>query len=113
MNRIKKGRMVIVKSGNDKNKQGKVLRVFIKEQKALVENINIRKNYMKADPQKGITGGIISKEAPISFCKLMLCNTSTQKADKIKIKYLEGQNKRVACFRSDGQPIDKVEIEKV
>lgn len=107
MNRIKKGDIVIVKSGNDKNRQGKVLRIFKKENKALVENIHIVKKATKANPQEGIAGGVVSREAPIFLSKLMIVNPTTKKSDKVMIKVTEN-NKKERYFRSNGEPIDLV-----
>jgi large subunit ribosomal protein L24 len=106
MNRIKKGDTVVVVSGNDKNRQGKVLRILKKENRAIVENVNVLKHFTKADPQRGTSGGIVSQEAPIPLSKLMLYNPTTKKADKISIQVID--NKKVRCFRSNGERIDLV-----
>ena len=105
MNRIKAGDTVVVISGNDKNKQGKVLRLFNKKRSAIVENIRVFKKCVRANPNQGVAGSIASKEFPIALSKLMLYNPKTNTKDKVNIKTLEG-NKKIRCFRANGEPID-------
>lgn len=105
MYKIKKGDTVSVRTGSDKNRQGKVLRIFVKEACALVEGIRLRKKHLKANPQKGITGGIITREAPIPLSNLTLYNPVLQKSDKVIIKVLE-DGKRARYFKSNNEPID-------
>jgi large subunit ribosomal protein L24 len=64
---VKKGDTVKVISGNrkDHGRTGKVLRVFPKDQRILVENINLRKKHVRPNPQKNVKGGIIDREQPI------------------------------------------------
>ncbi len=68
---IKKGDIVKVIAGNDKGKQGKVLRIDVDAYRALVEGVNIISKATKADA-KNPNGGIIKKEAPIHISNLML-----------------------------------------
>ena len=66
---IKKGDMVIVNSGESKGQSGKVLKVFVKEQRALVEGVNKVKKSQKPSA-KYPQGGIVEMEAPIQVSKL-------------------------------------------
>ena len=66
---IRKDDMVVVLSGKDKGKQGKVLEVMPKEGKVVVEKINVVSRHTKPRKQ-GDQGGIIKKEAPIYACKV-------------------------------------------
>lgn len=83
---IKKGDTVIVLSGKDKGKQGKVGRVLPKERKVVVEKVNIVSRHTKPR-QQGEEGGILKKEAPIYACKVMRvcpkCNKPTRSAHKL------------------------------
>ena len=83
---IKKGDTVVVLSGKDKGKQGKVLEVQPKAGKVIVENINMVSRHQKPR-QQGESGGIIKKEAPIYACKVMRvcpkCNKPTRPASKV------------------------------
>ena len=80
---IKTNDTVIVLSGRDKGKQGKVMRVDPADGKAIVENISIAKKHKKPRKQ-GQPGGIIKIETPIYACKLMRvcpkCNKPTKAA---------------------------------
>ncbi len=82
---IKKGDTVIVLSGKDKGKQGKVLEVNPKEKKVIVEKVNIVSRHTKPR-QQGQEGGIIKKEAPLYACKVMRvcpkCSKPTRPASK-------------------------------
>jgi len=83
---IKSGDTVIVLSGKDKGRKGKVLEVFQKEGKVIVENLNIAKKHLK--PRKrGQAGGIVKVEAPFYACKVMAvcpkCGKPTRLAHKI------------------------------
>jgi large subunit ribosomal protein L24 len=64
---VKKGDIVKVISGRraDRGRSGKVLRVYPKEDRVLIENINLRKKHVKPNPQKNVKGGIVEREAPI------------------------------------------------
>ncbi len=83
---IKKDDTVIVLSGKDKGKQGKVLTVLPKERKVIVEKINIVSRHTKPR-REGEQGGIIKKEAPIYACKVMRvcpkCKKPTRPASKV------------------------------
>ena len=78
---IRKDDTVIVLSGKDKGKQGKVLEVMPKEGKVVVEKINVVSRHTKPRKQ-GEQGGIIKKEAPIYACKVQRvcpkCNKPTR-----------------------------------
>ena len=83
---IRKDDTVIVLSGKDKGKTGKVLEVMPKDKKVVVEKINIVSRHTKPR-QQGEQGGIIKKEAPIYACKVMRvcpkCNKPTRPAHKM------------------------------
>src|ERR1017187_478885 len=104
MNKILKGDDVVVTTGKDKGKRGTVLRVldtgFI-----LVEGANKVKKHAKPNPMKGVSGGIIEKEMPISISNVALFNKSTQKADRVGFKVLEDGIK-VRVFKSNGEVVD-------
>lgn len=68
---VKKGQEVVVISGDDKGKIGKVLRVLPDKQKVVVEGVNIIKKAVRKS-RDNPKGGIISREAPIWACKVML-----------------------------------------
>lgn len=69
--RIKKGDTVLVLSGKDKDKKGRVLKVLPKDEKVIVEGINIVKKHQKPS-RKYPQGGIIERENPVHISKVML-----------------------------------------
>ena len=83
---IKKGDTVIVLSGKDKGKQGKVLEAMPETRKVIVEKVNVATRHTKPRKQ-GEEGGIVKKEAPIYACKVMRvcpkCNKPTRPASKV------------------------------
>ena len=84
---IKKNDTVIVLSGKDKGKQGKVLSVDPKAGKVIVEKVNVASRHQKPRRQ-GEEGGIIQKETPIYACKVQRvcpkCNKATRPAHKLR-----------------------------
>jgi large subunit ribosomal protein L24 len=73
--------------------------------RALVNDINVVKKHVKPDPNKGETGGIIEREAPIHISNIALFNPATNKADRVGIKTLE-DGKKVRFFKSNGEVVD-------
>jgi large subunit ribosomal protein L24 len=70
--KIKKGDQVVVISGRDKGKRGRVIEVLTKKGKVIVEGRNILKHHERQNRQKGIAGGIIEREAPMDVSNVML-----------------------------------------
>lgn len=103
MQKIKKGDEVIVLTGKDKGKQGRVIKLL--SDKVLVEGVNRVKKHQKPNPNAGVTGGIIDKDMPIHISNLGLYNPETQKADRVGIKTLE-DGRKVRFFRSNNETID-------
>ena len=83
---IRKDDTVVVLSGKDKGKQGKILAVDPKAGKVIVEGINMVSRHQKPRRQ-GEEGGIIKKEAPMYACKVMRvcpkCGKATRPAHKV------------------------------
>ena len=104
MRRIKKGDEVIVIAGKDKGKRGSVLRV-LDEDRLIVENINIIKRHTKPNPQAGVAGGIIEREAAIQASNVMLFNAQTKKGDRVGIRTLE-DGRKVRYYKSTNEVVD-------
>jgi len=104
MKRINKGDDVIVVAGRDKGKKGTVLQL-LGNNRVLVDNVNVVKKHTKPNPNKGITGGIIEKEAPIHISNINLFNPLSKKADRVGVKILE-DGKKVRYFKSNGEVVD-------
>ena len=104
MRKIRKGDKVAILAGKDKGKQGTILSVMPND-RVLVESVNLIKKHVRPNPQKGITGGIVSKEAPLHVSNVALVNPVTGKADRVGIKRLEDGTK-VRFFKSNGEVLD-------
>ena len=68
---VKRGDEVVVINGSQAGKRGKILEVFVQDQRAVVEGVNIRKKHTKKS-DKNQQGGIQEREAPLHVAKLML-----------------------------------------
>jgi large subunit ribosomal protein L24 len=94
--RIRKNDMVKVISGNDKGKEGKILKVFPGSNRVIVEKVNMLKRHTRASkdvPQ----GGIIEKEGPINASNVMLVCPNTSKPTRIGKDILsDGSRARVS-----------------
>ncbi|MFA6053667.1 MAG: 50S ribosomal protein L24 [Methylobacter sp.] len=104
MQRIKQGDEVIVRTGKDKGKSGRVSKV-LKDNKVLVEGINQVKKNQKPNPNAGVSGGIIVKDMPINISNIGLYNPATKKADRVGFKFLE-DGKKVRYFKSTNEVVD-------
>ena len=102
MLKIKSEDEVIVLSGKDKGKRGKVRKV-LDYNRVLVSGINMVKKHTKANPQAGVAGGIIENEAPIQISNVAIFNPSTKNADRVGFK-VDGDRK-VRVFKSSGEEI--------
>ncbi|MGJ0492737.1 MULTISPECIES: 50S ribosomal protein L24 [Methylobacter] len=104
MQKIKQGDEVIVRTGKDKGKSGRVLKV-LKDNKVLIEGINQVKKNQRPNPNAGISGGIIVKDMPINISNVGLYNPETKKADRVGFKFLE-DGKKVRYFKSTNEVVD-------
>jgi len=103
MNKIRKGDDVIVITGRDKGKRGKVAQ-RTGDSHLMIEGINLVKKHAKPNPMKGISGGIIEKSMPIHQSNVAIFNAAIGKADRVGIKLLE-TGKRVRVYKSSGEEI--------
>ncbi len=103
MRKIKRDDEVIVIAGSDKGKRGKVVRVLAND-RLIVSGINMIKKHQKPNPQSGVAGGIIEKEASIHASNVAIYNAATKKADRIGFKVLENGDK-VRIYKSSGETL--------
>jgi len=103
MLKIKRDDEVIILAGKDKGKRGKVRRV-LDNNKLIVSGVNMVKKHTKPNPQAGVAGGIVEKEAPIQVSNVAIFNPGSNKADRVGFK-VEGDSK-VRIFKSSGEVID-------
>ena len=104
--RIRRFDQVVVISGEDKGKKGKVLKVFPKSQRAIVEGVNFIKRHMKARP--GQQAGIVEREAPIHVAKLMPLDPASDERTRIGHQVL-GDGKRQRVARKSGEVLPENE----
>jgi large subunit ribosomal protein L24 len=103
MLKIKRDDEVIILAGKDRGKRGKVQKV-LDNNKLLVSGVNMIKKHTKPNPQMGVPGGIVEKEAPIQVSNVAIFNPETNKADRVGFK-VDGDTK-VRVYKSNGEAID-------
>jgi large subunit ribosomal protein L24 len=103
MAKIKRDDEVVVITGKDKGKRGKVLSVL--EDRVVVSGINMVKKHVKANPARGTQGGIVEQEASLHISNVALFNAATQKADRVGYKRLE-DGAKVRVYKSSGDVVD-------
>ena len=93
---IKKDDTVIVLAGEDKGKTGKVLKVLVEKNRAIVEGVNIVSKSAKPSA-KNPQGGIVKMEAPIHISNLSLIDPKSGKATRVAVKKTDdGKKVRIA-----------------
>ena len=100
--KIKKGDRVVVLTGKEKGKQGNVLRVFPKDERVLVQGLNIAQRHTKpsqGDPQ----GGIKNKEAPLLVSNVALVDS---KGKATRVGFREENGKKVRFAKTTGEVIN-------
>lgn len=104
--KIRKDDNVLVITGKYKNKNGKVLKVFPKDNKVIVEGVNIQKRHTKPN-QSNPQGGIIEKEAPIDASNVMVIDPSLKEATRVGKKLIidekTGKQKSVRISKKSGE----------
>lgn len=98
--KIRKNDKVIVITGKDKGKTGKVTQV-LNTGKVVVEGINLVKKHQKPNPQANIPGGIIEKEHALQTSNVAVINPATSKGDRIGFRFEDG--KKVRFFKSNNE----------
>jgi large subunit ribosomal protein L24 len=101
--KIKKGDRVVVVTGRDRGKQGEVLRVVRKEDRLIVQGVNMVKRHSR--PSAGHPGGIIDKEAPIHISNVAHVDPSTNRPTRVGYKLLD-DGRKVRVARRSGEVLD-------
>ena len=105
--RIRKGDQVEVISGVYTGQRGRVLHVWPKKKRVLVEGINNVKRHTRPNPNNQ-QGGIVEKEAPLHVSNLMIVDSQTDERTRIRIQRLE-DGARVRIAQKSGEQIPEVE----
>jgi len=103
MRKIKREDDIVVLTGKDKGKRGKISRV-LDDNRVLVAGINLVKKHTKPNPQSGVNGGIVEKEAPLQVSNVAIYNAASGKADRVGFKILE-DGRKVRIYKSTGEVI--------
>lgn len=101
---VKKDDTVIVITGKDKGKKGRVIASYPRENRVLVEGVNMVKKHAKPS-QQNPQGGIINQEAPIHVSNVMLVDPKSGQATRIGYKVLDNGDK-VRVAKKSGAVID-------
>jgi large subunit ribosomal protein L24 len=100
---IRKGDNVVILSGSDKGKKGNVIKVFPKEDRALVQGVNLVKRHQRQTQSQ--QAGIVTKEAPIHLSNLAHVDPKSGKATRVGMKKL-GDGRMVRFAKKSGEVID-------
>jgi large subunit ribosomal protein L24 len=104
MKKIRKGDTVILIAGRDKGRRGAVIEVLA-DDRVRVEGLNMSKKHQRPNPQMGVQGGIIEREAPLHVSNVLIVNPATQKGDRVGFKSLE-DGRKVRVFKSNKEMVD-------
>lgn len=103
---IRKNDTVMIIAGNSRGKTGKVLKVFPKLNRVIIEGVNLRKRHTKAN-QKNPQGGILEKEAPIHVSNIMILDPKTNEPTRIGKQIIlddkTGKKKSARISRATGE----------
>ena len=104
MKKIRKGDLVVLITGRDKGRKGAVIEVLA-DDRVRVEGLNMSKKHQRPNPQMGVQGGIIEREAPLHVSNVLVVNPATQKGDRVGFKAL-ADGRKVRVFKSNKEMVD-------
>ena len=99
----RRGDTVSVIAGADKGKTGKVLRVFAREGRAVVEGVRFVKKHVRPNPRRNIKGGIVQKEATVPLSNLMVVCSGCKRPTRVGIQTLDDGRRVRQCKRCKEQ----------
>ena len=102
--KLKVGDKVRVIAGSSKGKEGKITKTLRKEDRVIVEGVNLVKKHKTGNGQE--TGGILEVEAPIHASNVMLIDPKTKKPTRIGYKFEEKSNKKERISKKSNEKID-------
>ena len=100
--KLKVGEKVVVISGSDKGKEGKIIKTLKNEEKVIVEGIHIIKKHQKGNGQE--TGGILEREAPIHVSNVMIVDPKTKKGTRVG--YTTEKDKKIRITKKSNAKLD-------
>ncbi|MBA3297818.1 MAG: 50S ribosomal protein L24 [Acidobacteria bacterium] len=99
---IRKNDNVVVTTGKDRGKRGRVLRIVPDKNRLVVEGVNIIKRHTKANPQKNVKGGVVEREAPLHASNVQLVCPECGKPTRLGKKILGDGRKVRVCRKCEG-----------
>ena len=104
MNKIRKGDQVVLIAGRDKGRKGTVIEVLA-DDRVRVEGLNMSKKHQRPNPNAGVQGGIVEREAPLHVSNVQVVNPATQKGERVGFKSL-ADGRKVRVFKSNNEMVD-------
>ena len=101
---LRRNDTVKVITGRDKGRKGAVIEVLA-DDRVRVEGLNMSKKHQKPNPQMGVQGGIVEREAPLHVSNVLIFNPATQKGDRVGFKSLQS-GRKVRVFKSNKEMVD-------
>ena len=102
MSTIRKNDNVLVVTGRDRGKRGRVLRVVPAKDRVIVEGVNFIKRHTRPNPQKNVKGGIVEREAPLHASNVQLLCPECGKQTRIGRKRLDDGRSVRFCVKCEG-----------
>ena len=99
---IRKNDTVVVTTGKDRGKRGRVLKVVADKNRLVVEGVNFIKRHTKPNPQRNIKGGLVEREAPLHASNVQLVCPECGKATRLGRRILEDGRKVRICRKCEG-----------
>jgi large subunit ribosomal protein L24 len=99
---IRKNDNVVVTTGKDRGKRGRVLKVLPEKNRVIVEGVNFIKRHTKPNPQRSIKGGVVEREAPLHASNVQLVCPECGRATRIGRKILGDGRKVRICRKCEG-----------
>ncbi len=104
--KIKKGDTVEVISGKDAGTRGRVLVIDRKQERLVIEGVNMIKRHTRPNPQKNVQGGIVQREAPIHVSNVMVVSPDSGQRSRIGFRILD-DGRKVRVAKVDGAILDR------
>ena len=99
---IRKNDNVVVTTGKDRGKRGRVLKVLPEKNRLIVEGVNFIKRHTKPNPQRNIKGGLVEREAPLHASNVQVVCPDCGRATRIGRRVLEDGRKVRFCRKCEG-----------
>jgi large subunit ribosomal protein L24 len=102
MSSIRKNDTVLVVTGRDRGKRGRVLRVVPARDRVVVEGVNFIKRHTRPNPQRNVKGGIVEREAPLHASNVQLLCPECGKQTRVGRKLLDDGRRVRFCVKCEG-----------